>query len=106
MDRVDTAQHEYESRFNFKTPEEESTFNRARDRYITERIDFHLENPTAHELDTLVLEDGCVAKFLTSSQGNLEKAGIVLFHDAYQIAQRLAEHEAETADFDTIMDYR
>ena len=91
---------------DFSSHAEEASYLKARANYVSERTDFHLQNPAHAELDILTLENGCVAKFLATSQKDLEKAGVVLFFECYQLAIQLAEQDADNTDYQSIMESR
>ncbi len=104
MDRLDAAHFQYQSENNFSSAEQESLFLKARANYVLERTDFHLQHSECTDLDFLAFEEGDVAKFFATAQKDLLEAAIILFHGGHLLAQRLANEDADEADYHKIME--
>lgn len=104
MDRLDASHLQYDSENSFSSAEQESLFLKARASYVKERTDFHLQNSSHADLDTLAFEEGDVDKFFASAQKDLLEAAIILFHAGHLLAQRLANEDADEADYHKIME--
>jgi len=101
---IDAAQLQYESENDFSSVEQESLFLKARANYVKERTDFHLQHASYADLDTLAFEEGDLDKFFASAQRDILEAAIILFHAGHLLAQRLANEDADDADYQKIME--
>jgi len=101
---LDAAHLQYDSENSFSSREQESLFLKARANYVEERTNFHLQNSNHADLDLLAVEEGHVDKFFAAAQKDLLEAAIILFHGGHSIAHRLANQDADDADYPKIME--
>lgn len=104
MDRLAAAHQQYEADNGFPTEHAEFQFLEARRIYAAKRKAFHLVNPEKSDLDVLSYEDGQLLAFIKTFPDNPLDAAIALWGEITKHAEKLAESDAEDADYDTIME--
>ncbi len=103
MDPLAIALLQHEKDTSFIAPGHESCFETARAAYIDERRRYHLDHPEHADLDVLSFEDGQLCTFIKNAPYDLLEAASELYRVVLHEASRLAENDADEADYDTIM---
>lgn len=102
------AQPQYENENGFASDEAETQFPKALRHYKSQRTAYHLANLRSSDIDTLVYEAEDLLRFGRAAldaenEKALHMAAYALLAAFRASAEKLAEDDADDADYDTIM---
>ncbi len=104
MDNLNAATDLYEQQTGFRTQACEDAQASARRAYIVQRTFYHLHHADEFDLDTRLYEEGLLAVFIKISQVSPLDAGLRILKEADAAALRMAIHDADDADEETLME--
>lgn len=104
MDSLNAATELYEKQTGFHTPAAEDAQASARRAYIVQRQAYHFRNPTERDIDTRVYEDAHLLTFRREAEISPFTAALNLLQRFHEEERRQAVHDADDANYETIME--
>ena len=101
--KIAVAEASYEAQHAFPTKACEDAQASARIAYIKQRRMYHSTHVREDDIDTRVYEDNHLVTFRRQAEISPLRAGIALLQRFQEEEERLAIHDADDADEETIM---